>query len=161
MSFSPSPASQPAPRKRRPLLKWGGVAVAGLAILGLFGSTAGSSEDSAAPAETVTVTSTTSAAPETLTTTKLVTSEITITEVAAPEPQEEPARELDDVAVVPAAVPDAPKPAAIPPAPAPAPAATYYANCPAVRDAGAAPIYAGDPGYSSKLDRDGDGIACE
>lgn len=46
-------------------------------------------------------------------------------------------------------------------APAPAPAAAYYANCSAVRAAGAAPIYAGDPGYSSDLDRDGDGVACE
>ncbi|WP_349303983.1 excalibur calcium-binding domain-containing protein [Rhodococcus sp. Q] len=36
-----------------------------------------------------------------------------------------------------------------------------YANCSAVRAAGAAPIYAGQPGYSSKLDRDGDGVACE
>lgn len=46
-------------------------------------------------------------------------------------------------------------------APAPAPAAAFYANCAAVRAAGAAPIYAGDPGYSSDLDRDGDGVACE
>ena len=46
-------------------------------------------------------------------------------------------------------------------APAPAPAAAYYANCAAVRAAGAAPIYAGDPGYSSDLDRDGYGVACE
>ena len=37
----------------------------------------------------------------------------------------------------------------------------YYANCTAVRAAGAAPIYSGDPGYSRKLDRDGDGVACE
>ena len=36
-----------------------------------------------------------------------------------------------------------------------------YANCNAVRVAGADPIYKGDPGYSSKLDRDGDGVACE
>ncbi|WP_240941264.1 excalibur calcium-binding domain-containing protein [Paenibacillus sp. HB172176] len=36
-----------------------------------------------------------------------------------------------------------------------------YANCAAVRAAGAAPLYRGDPGYSAKLDRDGDGIACE
>ena len=42
-----------------------------------------------------------------------------------------------------------------------APSNVYYANCAAVRDAGAAPIYRGDPGYSSKLDRDGDGVACE
>ncbi|GAA1304401.1 GmrSD restriction endonuclease domain-containing protein [Brachybacterium tyrofermentans] len=38
---------------------------------------------------------------------------------------------------------------------------TYYKNCDAVRAAGAAPIHAGDPGYSSKLDRDGDGVGCE
>lgn len=37
----------------------------------------------------------------------------------------------------------------------------YYANCSAARAAGAAPLYAGQPGYSSKLDRDGDGVACE
>lgn len=37
----------------------------------------------------------------------------------------------------------------------------YYPNCTAVRAAGAAPIRRGEPGYSSKLDRDGDGIACE
>lgn len=37
----------------------------------------------------------------------------------------------------------------------------YYANCTAARAAGAAPIYAGQPGYRPKLDRDGDGIACE
>lgn len=41
------------------------------------------------------------------------------------------------------------------------PADVYYANCSAVRAAGADPIYAGQPGYSRKLDRDGDGIACE
>jgi len=39
--------------------------------------------------------------------------------------------------------------------------AISYANCTAVRAAGAAPIHRGDPGYSSKLDRDGDGIGCE
>lgn len=37
----------------------------------------------------------------------------------------------------------------------------YYKNCTAARDAGAAPIYKGEPGYRSELDRDGDGIACE
>lgn len=37
----------------------------------------------------------------------------------------------------------------------------YYANCTEVRAAGAAPIYAGQPGYSTKLDRDRDGVACE
>ncbi|WP_258366235.1 excalibur calcium-binding domain-containing protein [Curtobacterium sp. MCPF17_031] len=46
-------------------------------------------------------------------------------------------------------------------APAPAGGSTYYPNCSAVRAAGAAPIRTGDPGYSRKLDRDGDGVACE
>lgn len=40
-------------------------------------------------------------------------------------------------------------------------ASTYYANCTAVRNAGAAPIRAGQPGYGSHLDRDGDGVGCE
>ncbi|MGW8572891.1 excalibur calcium-binding domain-containing protein [Streptomyces niveus] len=38
---------------------------------------------------------------------------------------------------------------------------TYYANCTAVRAAGADPIRSGDPGYGSHLDRDGDGVGCE
>lgn len=51
-----------------------------------------------------------------------------------------------------------------PPASAPlveVPSDRYYANCAAVRAAGAAPLYAGQPGYRSKLDGDRDGVACE
>ncbi|MFC9786329.1 DUF1524 domain-containing protein [Rhodococcus sp. NPDC127528] len=87
-------------------------------------------------------------------------------------------QQVTTVAPAPAPVPfvappaTAPAPAAVvpPPAPAPAPApapvpqpgaGVSYANCSAVRAAGAAPIYAGQPGYSRKLDRDGDGVACE
>jgi len=59
----------------------------------------------------------------------------------------------------------APAPARAPapaPAPVPAPAAgVAYANCAAVRAAGAAPIRVGQPGYSRRLDRDGDGVGCE
>ncbi len=43
----------------------------------------------------------------------------------------------------------------------PASAEVYYANCDAVRAAGAAPLFVGQPGYRSGLDRDGDGVACE
>ncbi len=39
--------------------------------------------------------------------------------------------------------------------------AAYYPNCSAARAAGAAPLSTGQPGYSAKLDRDGDGVACE
>lgn len=51
-----------------------------------------------------------------------------------------------------------------PPAPAPEPvpdANVYYQNCTAVRAAGRAPLYSGQPGYRPALDRDHDGIACE
>ena len=37
----------------------------------------------------------------------------------------------------------------------------FYANCSQARAAGAAPIYRGQPGYRTKLDRDRDGIGCE
>nr|WP_281380979.1 excalibur calcium-binding domain-containing protein [Nocardioides panaciterrulae] len=36
-----------------------------------------------------------------------------------------------------------------------------YASCDAARAAGAAPLHRGDPGYSTRLDGDGDGVACE
>ncbi|MFM2324934.1 MAG: hypothetical protein RL244_1813 [Pseudomonadota bacterium] len=39
--------------------------------------------------------------------------------------------------------------------------AAYFPNCAAARAAGAAPIRAGEPGYARRLDRDGDGVACE
>lgn len=38
---------------------------------------------------------------------------------------------------------------------------TFFENCTAAREAGAAPVREGDPGYGSHLDRDGDGIGCE
>lgn len=77
--------------------------------------------------------------------------------VAAEAPAPEPA-----VVVAPAPAPAAaPAPAPLP-APGPAPdASVYYANCTAARAAGAAPVHAGDPGYSTKLDRDHDGTGCE
>ncbi len=37
----------------------------------------------------------------------------------------------------------------------------YYSNCTEVREANAAPIYKGEPGYRLKLDRNSDGVACE
>ncbi|MFD3729091.1 excalibur calcium-binding domain-containing protein [Streptomyces sp. NPDC058671] len=49
--------------------------------------------------------------------------------------------------------PDLPEPATS--------AAAYYENCDAARDAGAAPLRRGEPGYRDELDRDGDGVACE
>lgn len=51
-----------------------------------------------------------------------------------------------------------PRPAAPPPGGG---SGVYYPNCDAVRAAGKAPLYRGQPGYRAGLDRDGDGIACE
>jgi micrococcal nuclease len=53
-------------------------------------------------------------------------------------------------------------PGACPPPTVPATtAAVFYANCDEARAAGVAPIHAGEPGYSTDLDADGDGIACD
>lgn len=69
-----------------------------------------------------------------------------------------------------------PEPETKPPAPAPAPVDEQpkqqpeeaqnsqertFRNCKEAKAAGAAPLYRGQPGYSPKLDRDGDGVACE
>lgn len=43
----------------------------------------------------------------------------------------------------------------------PTPTSVYYANCDAVRAAGAAPLYSWESGYRAALDRDSDGVACE
>lgn len=62
----------------------------------------------------------------------------------------------------PTPVPPTPTATPRPPTPTPTPDPNvYYENCDAVRAAGADPIRRGDPGYSSDLDRDGDGVACE
>lgn len=68
-----------------------------------------------------------------------------VTEEPVVEPEEEPAEE----------------PAPPAPAPKPTPAPVRFSSCKQAREAGAAPLYRGDPGYNPKLDRDNDGVACE
>jgi hypothetical protein len=81
-----------------------------------------------------------------------------VTKAPAPVPvTEAPA----PVTKVPAPAPASPVPLAPAPVQKAPPADVHYANCSAVRAAGAAPIRSGDPGYSYKLDRDKDGVACE
>ncbi len=41
------------------------------------------------------------------------------------------------------------------------PRSVYYRYCEDARQAGAAPLFRGHPGYRDALDRDGDGVACE
>jgi hypothetical protein len=71
--------------------------------------------------------------------------------VVAPPVVEEP-----PVVAPPVAPPVVEAPPVVPP-----PAAVYYANCAAVRAAGAAPIHISQPGYGRHLDRDGDGWGCD
>ncbi|SFG08836.1 Excalibur calcium-binding domain-containing protein [Novosphingobium sp. CF614] len=40
-------------------------------------------------------------------------------------------------------------------------APSHFASCREARAAGAAPLRRGEPGYAPRLDRDGDGVACE
>ncbi len=114
------------------------------------------------PATTTTPPTTTVPTTTALTTTAVPSETVT---VYAPPPtpttQYEPAPAPESVYVA------EPESVYVAPAPAPftaipdAPSSVSYANCAAVRAAGAAPIYAGSPGYSLKLDRDRDGVACE
>ena len=74
------------------------------------------------------------------------------------------AAERDAIAGVLAGCPDEPLPGEEAGAPALPPADTppvRYADCAAVRAAGAAPIRRGDPGFDPAFDGDGDGIGCE
>lgn len=86
----------------------------------------------------------------------------------AEEPTDDVARAgFADLGVADAPDPDpvyvAPEPAYEPPAPAnEAPAAVGgFANCSEARAAGYSDIPIGSPAYSSKLDRNNDGVACE
>lgn len=91
-------------------------------------------------------------------TTESEQTEQTQTEQTQTEQSAEQAQQTQQTTQAPAPEP-APAPA---PAPQPAPQQdVYYQNCTAARAAGAAPIYQGQPGYRSQLDRDHDGVACE
>lgn len=81
---------------------------------------------------------------------------------ASPTPEEtaEPEPVAEEPVVEPEEEP-AEDPAPPAPAPNPAPAPVRFSSCKQAREAGAAPLYRGDPGYSSNLDRDNDGVACE
>lgn len=174
---APSSATHLSEKKRGGFLKRGSIVIGAVIALCTLTACGGTSE-AETPPETVTVTSSIT---ETLTTTKTETTEVepTTEESTTTEATTEPADVHIDPDTNPAANVDVDKPrrvASIPepapapapvqsqapaPAPAPAPASTYYKNCSAARAAGAAPVYAGNPGYGKHLDRNGDGVGCE
>ncbi|WP_440219867.1 excalibur calcium-binding domain-containing protein [Dietzia sp. MNB45] len=101
-------------------------------------STVTTTARAAAPTTTVTQAPTSSPASATPVTPVAVESESAPRQPVAPEPTYAPA-----------------------PVAEPVPQAASYANCSAARAAGVAPLYRGQPGYASTLDRDNDGVACE
>jgi len=152
------------PRRGSGCLKWGGIGAGILLLIGLAGSCGEGASTPVVETATVTV----SAEATTVTTTATTT--VTQSAPTPTEMQPEPAEPVD-VPEEAVDVPEAPAPAAEqpaqffapPPAPAQAPAnqSASYSNCSEARAAGAAPLYRGEPGYRSALDRDGDGVACE
>ncbi|RZT12023.1 excalibur calcium-binding domain-containing protein [Kribbella sp. VKM Ac-2569] len=71
-----------------------------------------------------------------------------------------------EVTTAPTPTPTEPSPTSSSTAPTPTTApvtttAVVYQSCAEVRAAGKAPLHRGDPGYSTALDRNGDGVACE
>lgn len=163
MSRGPRPARSPGAKRRGTVL----AAVGGgcLLLFGACGAGLGAIDNGSPSAA---VTATVAAAPlPTVTRT-----------AAAPEPVllEVPAQTSTAAAPPPVVAPAPTVYVDAPPAPVPlaggaagssagrgssAGGSAYYANCAAARAAGAAPILQGEPGYSRKLDRDGDGVACE
>lgn len=115
-------------------------------------STVTTTARAAAPTTTVTQTHTSSPASTPPVTPVAVESESVPRQPVAPEPTYAPA---------PVRTYAPPQTYAPAPVAEPVPQATYYPNCSAARAAGVAPLYRGQPGYASKLDRDIDGVACE
>jgi hypothetical protein len=160
----------PAARKRRAPLWIGGGIGAVLVLAGVIGGT-NSGDRSAPTAPAAVVASTAPAAPASAVVPGTIAPVTVAPVTVAPVPAvvDPPKIETPEVQTPKVETPriETPKietkaptrPAAVDPEPAPA--AAYYKNCTEARKAGVTPILRGQPGYSAKLDRDGDGIACE
>jgi hypothetical protein len=130
---------------------WIGVALAGLVVMAAIAALPGQLADPSVDVDT-------SSPPPTRPSSTTAAMSISTTSTVIP---------ATTVAVAPSTAPQAkvlPTSSAPPPTTTAVPASgepVYYENCSAVRAAGAAPVYAGQPGYGTHLDRDGDGIGCE
>lgn len=163
------PPARPRRRFRTPLMIGGGV----FALLLVIGAMTGGGEEpdaDAVPVVAAAAPTTTRPAPPTAPTTTTAAPATSPADVPdqAVDVDRQPVRVPATTRETPAAEPEPrrdpqpePQRAVAPePEPEPEPAEVYYANCDAVRAAGAAPIRTGQPGYRSGLDRDGDGQGC-
>ena len=139
--------------------RWGAAAMAGVAGIGLGSGMAGNNNEQAAvPASYTTVSVTPSPVIETVmatvtetavateTATVTATETVAVTETAQPAPLSAAEGKVKSTG----SVGNTNRQESV-----------YYSSCKEAKEAGAAPLRVGDPGYSSKLDRDGDGVACE
>ncbi|MET3861682.1 hypothetical protein ABIE38_002618 [Dietzia sp. 2505] len=143
------------------------VALIGLLIFALA-QCGGDGESSVSPApttsdssseRTTTPSSRSTATTATSSTVPVTQSESAVAPVEPPQDQEAPPAPVptvdvpvvQDTAIIPPP----------PPQPVAPPVAASFSSCAEARAAGAAPLYVGQPGYSTKLDRDRDGVACE
>lgn len=164
---APQPSGPSALPDIRPLHKRKRVWAAALALLvvgGCMGSAGGDDSTEAAPAPSVT---------ETVTATPEPAPTVTVTETAtaSPEPEPETAtpeaeEDADDNSGSQASGGDNSDSSgsggsSTTTGGGGGGGSVYYANCSEARAAGAAPIYRGEPGYASHLDRDKDGVACD
>ena len=135
--------------------KWTFGVVAALVLIGVIGS---ATEDEDQPISVVGDTQTSSTLPVATTVAPAVT---------APATTLPPTTQAPTTATTPTTIRAPATTAATAPAttaattPATRQSTVSYANCTAVRAAGAAPLYRGEPGYAPHLDRDNDGVACE
>jgi len=139
------------PTSNRRLIIGGSVALCFLLLL-LIGNCSGPSDNSSTTTATSTVTRTVGPSTVTVTAQPPVA---TITETAPPSTVTETAQAappfVESTPVYAPPLVDIPESAS----------SVYYSNCSEARAAGAAPLYAGEPGYRPGLDRDSDGTACE
>lgn len=133
--------------------KW--AAGAGVVLL-LIAAAAGGGEDEDRPVSVVGEVATTLTLPLASTVPAPPVTQAPTTEATAPATTRAPATTVPATTAA-----TAPATTAATSPPATRPASVYYANCTAARAAGAAPVYRGEPGYGSHLDRDNDGVGCE
>ena len=149
-----------------PLAKVAGglLSVCVLVLFVLFGPFSGSDDTTQ---ETGSPSATDTGLPPPPTVSLLPPGETTATPTVTPTPGPTPLVETvspTPSTVSPSTSPDSPTttpPTAGLPTPTATASTVSYQNCAQVRAAGKAPLYRGDPGYSLKLDKNGDGVACE
>lgn len=111
----------------------------------------------ATPTPTPTVTPTPTPTPTPTTPPTTVAPEATQEPAPAPEPDADTAADgSSDGGAAPVPIADIPADDGADAAPS-----AYYSSCAEAHDAGVTPLYEGDPGYGTHLDRDKDGVACE